>query len=54
VRALVRGREARPAWVRPALLVVLALAAALSLWNLTISGTSNTYYAAAVGAATEG
>ncbi|MCW2982937.1 MAG: hypothetical protein JWR63_507, partial [Conexibacter sp.] len=44
----VRRSAADPAWVRPALLGVLALAAALCLWNLTISGTSNDYYAAAV------
>ena len=53
LRSLVRGREADPAWVRPALLGVLALAAALCLWNLTINGYSNTYYAAAAKAASE-
>jgi 4-amino-4-deoxy-L-arabinose transferase-like glycosyltransferase len=41
-------RRSDPAWVRPALAGVLALAAVLCLWNLTISGTSNDYYAAAV------
>jgi 4-amino-4-deoxy-L-arabinose transferase-like glycosyltransferase len=41
-------RTSDPAWVRPALAGVLALAAVLCLWNLTISGTSNDYYAAAV------
>jgi 4-amino-4-deoxy-L-arabinose transferase-like glycosyltransferase len=46
--ALTRRDAARPAWVRPAFLGVLALAAVLCLWNLTISGTSNEYYAAAV------
>ena len=53
LRALVRGRSTDPAWVRPALLGVLALAALLCLWNLTISGTSNSYYAAAARAASE-
>jgi 4-amino-4-deoxy-L-arabinose transferase-like glycosyltransferase len=43
-----RPDAARPAWVRPAFWGVLALAAVLCLWNLTISGTSNEYYAAAV------
>jgi 4-amino-4-deoxy-L-arabinose transferase-like glycosyltransferase len=36
-----------PAWVRPALLAVLAASAVLVLWGLTASGYSNTYYAAA-------
>jgi 4-amino-4-deoxy-L-arabinose transferase-like glycosyltransferase len=48
VRSLVRGRPADPAWVRPALFGVVALASALCLWDLTISGYANTYYAAAV------
>ncbi|HWI74504.1 MAG TPA: glycosyltransferase family 39 protein, partial [Baekduia sp.] len=43
-----RRSAAEPAWARPALLGVLALAAVLCLWDLTISGNSNTYYAAAV------
>jgi len=46
-RAIVRGREEDPAWVRPALLGVLAVSAVLVLWGLTASGYSNTYYAAA-------
>ncbi len=53
VRSLVRGRAADPAWVRPTLLGVVALAAALCLWDLTISGYANTYYAAAVRSASE-
>src|SRR5918912_2849580 len=53
VRVLVRGRPADPAWVRPALLGVIALAAALCLWDLTISGYANSYYAAAVRSASE-
>jgi 4-amino-4-deoxy-L-arabinose transferase-like glycosyltransferase len=43
-----RRSSTDPAWVRPALVAVVALAAVLCLWNLTISGTSNDYYAAAV------
>jgi hypothetical protein len=46
--AVLRRASTDPAWVRPALVAVLALAAVLCLWNLTISGTSNDYYAAAV------
>src|ERR671932_1011865 len=53
VRSLVRGRPGDPAWVRPSLLAILALAAALCLWDLTISGYANGYYAAAVRSATE-
>ena len=40
-------------WVRPALVPSLAVAAGLCLWDLTISGYSNTYYAAAAKAASE-
>ena len=36
LRGLVRGRPSDPAWVRPALLGVLALSAVLCLWDLTI------------------
>src|SRR3954466_10563038 len=53
LRSLVRGRPADPAWVRPALIGVVALAAVLCLWDLTISGYANTYYAAAVRSASE-
>src|SRR3954453_5597956 len=53
VRSLVRGRPADPAWVRPALLDVVALAALLCLSDLTISGYANTYYAAAARSASE-
>jgi 4-amino-4-deoxy-L-arabinose transferase-like glycosyltransferase len=53
LRSLVRGRPADPAWVRPALVAVVALAAVLCLWDLTISGYANTYYAAAVRSASE-
>lgn len=47
-RRVVAGREGDPAWVRPALLGVLALSAILNLWALSISGTGNDYYAAAI------
>ncbi|MGZ6340631.1 MAG: glycosyltransferase family 39 protein, partial [Candidatus Limnocylindrales bacterium] len=45
--SLVRGRTDEPAWTRPALLGVVALAAVLYVWNLTVSGYANTYYSAA-------
>src|SRR3954452_5665853 len=53
LRSLLRGRPADPAWVRPALFGVVALAAVLCLWDLTISGYANSYYAAAVRSASE-
>jgi len=43
----------RLGWERRALLGVLAAAAVLCLWNLTVSGYSNEYYAAAARAASE-
>src|SRR5215203_381809 len=43
----------RPGWARVSLVAVLALAAGLCLWNLTISGYSNEYYAAAARAGAE-
>jgi 4-amino-4-deoxy-L-arabinose transferase-like glycosyltransferase len=46
-RALVRGRAEDPAWVRPALIAVVVLTALLCLWDITISGYGNAYYAAA-------
>jgi len=48
-----RGPEADPAWVRPALLGLLATTAALYLWNLGASGWANSYYSAAVQAGTK-
>ena len=53
LRALVRGHADEAAWVRPALLGVLAMAAALYFWNLTVSGYANTYYSAAALAASK-
>jgi len=46
-RALVRGRTEDPAWVRPALIAVVLLAAVLCLWDISVSGFGNDYYAAA-------
>ncbi len=48
VLRLVRGRPADPAWVRPAVLVLLALTAVLYLVDLGASGWANSFYAAAV------
>ncbi|HEX7492492.1 MAG TPA: glycosyltransferase family 39 protein [Candidatus Limnocylindrales bacterium] len=47
LRGIVRGKADEAAWIRPALLGVLALAAVLYLWNLNVSGWANTYYSAA-------
>ena len=44
---------ADPAWVRPALLVLLVGTAVLYLWDLSASGYANEYYAAAVQAGTQ-
>ena len=44
----IRGRESDPAWVRPALLMLLTATAAVYLWNLGANGWANTYYSAAV------
>jgi 4-amino-4-deoxy-L-arabinose transferase-like glycosyltransferase len=43
----------RPAWVRPALAVLLLGTAVLYLWDLSASGYANEYYAAAVQAGTQ-
>ena len=47
LRNLMRGSTDEAVWVRPAFVSVLALAAVLYLWNLTVSGYANTYYSAA-------
>ena len=47
LRSLVRGNADEATWVRPAFVGVLALAAVLYIWNLTVSGYANTYYSAA-------
>jgi 4-amino-4-deoxy-L-arabinose transferase-like glycosyltransferase len=48
-----RGRESDAAWVRPALLSLLALTAVLYLWDLGASGWANSFYSAAVQAGTK-
>ena len=53
LRGLVRGSEAEAAWVRPAFVSALLLAAVLYIWNLTVSGYGNTYYSAAALAASQ-
>ena len=50
---MLRGPADEPAWVRPALLVLLAGTAVLYLWNLSASGYANEFYAAAVQAGTQ-
>jgi 4-amino-4-deoxy-L-arabinose transferase-like glycosyltransferase len=45
--SIARGRSDEALWARPAFLGVLALAAVLYIWNLTVSGYANTYYSAA-------
>jgi 4-amino-4-deoxy-L-arabinose transferase-like glycosyltransferase len=46
------GRETDAAWIRPALLILLALTAILYLWDLGASGWANSFYSAAVQAGT--
>ncbi len=53
LRSLARGRAQDPAWIRPGLAAALLAASLLCLWELTSSGYSNTYYAAAAKAASE-
>ena len=50
---LLRGRAGDPRWVRPALLTMLALTAALYTAGLSRSGWANDFYAAAVQAGTK-
>jgi 4-amino-4-deoxy-L-arabinose transferase-like glycosyltransferase len=51
-RRLLRGDQADPGWVRPALLALLAATALLYLSGLSASGYANSFYSAAVQAAT--
>ena len=51
-RAYLGGAQ-DPRWARPALLAILALSAALYLWNLTANGYANEFYAAAVQSGTK-
>ena len=48
-----RGRPEDPAWVRPALLLLLGGTAVLYLWGLSASGYANSFYSAAVQAGTK-
>ncbi len=48
-----RGNADDPAWVRPALLALLAATGVLYLWGLSASGFGNSFYAAAVQAGTK-
>jgi len=45
---LVRGGVNDPKWARPLLLALLILTAAAYLWDLSISGSANEFYAAAI------
>ena len=53
LRSLARGRASDPAWVRPVLLVLLAVTATLYLWDLGASGWANSFYSSAVQAGTK-
>jgi 4-amino-4-deoxy-L-arabinose transferase-like glycosyltransferase len=53
LRALALGRADDAAWVRPALIGVLALTAVLYVWGLSRNGYANDFYAAAVLAGTQ-
>jgi 4-amino-4-deoxy-L-arabinose transferase-like glycosyltransferase len=50
---LVRGRPQDPAWVRPALVVLLVGTGVLYIWGLGQSGWANSFYSAAVQAGTK-
>jgi 4-amino-4-deoxy-L-arabinose transferase-like glycosyltransferase len=53
IRRLLAGRPDDPAWVRPALLALLVLAAVAYIWDLGASGWANSFYSAAVQAGTK-
>ncbi|GAA1880423.1 hypothetical protein GCM10009836_72160 [Pseudonocardia ailaonensis] len=53
MRTAWRGPAGDPRWARPALLALLAATAVLYLWDLSASGWSNEFYAAAVQAGTQ-
>ena len=50
---LLFGPAEQATWIRPAFLAVIALSAVLYLWDLTVSGWANTYYAMAAQAASQ-
>ncbi|WIE55753.1 glycosyltransferase family 39 protein [Curtobacterium sp. MCBD17_003] len=47
------GDRADAAWLRPAFWALLLLTAVLYLWDITVSGSANSFYAAAVQAGSE-
>src|ERR1700733_14674003 len=53
VRGIVRGDARDAAWARPALIALLAITAIAYIWDLTASGSANSFYAAAVQAGTK-
>ncbi len=53
VHTFLRGRPEDPPWARPALLALLMLTAIAYIWGLDNSGWANTFYSAAVQAATK-
>ena len=53
LKRLMLGQPSDPRWARPALWVVLALAAVLYSWDLSRNGDANAFYAAAVLSGTE-
>ncbi len=53
VASLAVGGIDQPAWIRPAFLGITLLAAVVYLWDLTISGWANAYYAMAAQAASQ-
>ncbi len=53
IHSIWRGRPHDPAWVRPALLILLTGTAVLYIWGLGASGWANSFYAAAVQASTK-
>ncbi len=46
-------RRTQPSWVKPALLILLLLTAVAYIWGLNASGYANSFYSAAVQAATK-
>src|SRR5438094_867563 len=52
-RSVVGGRAGDAAWVRPAVLGLLAATAVLYLWGLGASGWANTFYSAAAQAGSQ-
>ena len=52
-RSTLRRRGRQIGWARPALIALLVLTAAAYLWDLSASGTANSFYAAAVQAGTK-